>query len=116
MSQSGAPYPCPECGGETKKQVTAPNVIVGGTPDFSKREKRDLDVVVGKQAEQRWEQIHKETEVRNDVRRKTGKSALGRKADGTYVPVSQERLAARESGYKRFEHAKKTGIKVERND
>ena len=96
--------------------MTAPNIIIGGTPDFSKRDKRDLDVVVGKQSEERWDTIKKDQAKRNEVRTKTGRQALGRKSDGSYAPLSDKRLANRTKAFEKFEHAKKTGIKVERDD
>lgn len=115
MHEGDDPYTC-ECGALTKRQVTGAAIIVGGTPEFTKRVKRDLDVVVGKQSEERWDVLNKEAAKRGDVRRKTGKMALGRKQDGTYVPVGPKRLQARETAYKKFEHAKRVGIKVERDD
>ena len=96
--------------------ISVSNVIAGGTPTFEKNDKRDLDVVVGAQAEQRWDQLKKEADKRTAVRKKTGKMALGRKPDGSYVPVGDKRLSVRETAYKTFEHAKKTGIKVVRDD
>ena len=116
MSEGDDPYTCPECDTLTKRAVTAPNVIVGGTPSFDKNVKRDLDVVVGAQAEQRWDGIKKEAAKRNLVRRKTGKMAMGRRNDGSYVPVPEGHLKAREEAYTKFEYAKKFGVKVERDD
>lgn len=116
MDEGDDPYKCQECGAVTKRQVTASNVIVGGTPEFTKNVKRDLDVVIGKQSEERWDSINKETAKRNEVRKQTGATALGRKADGTYVPVGPKRLQNRENAYKRFEYAKRTGTKVERDE
>ncbi len=110
------PFPCPSCNTLATRCVTTPNVIVGGSPDFSKREKRDLDVVIGKQSEQRWAAINQESSKKAQVRDQTGQHALGKRADGTYVPLSDGHLRVREKALTKFEYAKKHGTKVERND
>lgn len=110
------PFPCPACQEMTTRGVTAPNIIVGGAPTFTKTDKRDLDVVIGKQSEQRWTQINQETAKKTEVRQKTGRHALGKREDGSYVPVSDGHLQAREKAFNKFEYAKKHGVKVERND
>jgi hypothetical protein len=48
-----------------------------------------LDVVIGKDAERKWESIHAQQEVRDKVRKETGSVGLTRTKDG-YVPISEE--------------------------
>jgi len=75
-----------------------------------------MDKHIGKDAERRWSDYKERSQEKKRVREKSGQMELGRKSDGTYVPLSENRLRNRGKAYEKFEHAKKTGIKIEHDD
>jgi len=115
IAQADDPFKCPECGSEnTKRAIAAPAVQGSLDPQNLKGSgKADFDRIVGRDAERRWEHINGEAAKKDAVRKETGQQAIGRKSDGSYAPVPQERLKYRDAAYKEFDHARKTGTKIE---
>jgi hypothetical protein len=74
--------------------------------------KAEMDKRIGADAERKHDYYRKEQEKRNAVRRESGSYAVGRKSDGTYAPVPQERLKQREKAFKKYDYAARTGVKV----
>lgn len=48
---------CPVCGGEVKKLVSAPNVVISGST---------ADSIIGKDAEKKWQEINDRKAKRNE--------------------------------------------------
>ncbi len=61
---------CPKCGVRCQQKIYAPYVATSGMSQAP------LDVVIGKDAAKRWERIHERQEVRDKVRKESGKSGL----------------------------------------
>lgn len=113
MSKRDDPFTCPACGSkDTTKAVSTPNVIMPADGTFRGSGKAEMDKRIGASAEQKREHYRQEQQKRNAVRQQSGQAAIGRKSDGTYAPVSQERLQSRENAFKKFDYAKRTGTKV----
>ena len=77
--------PCSKCG-QDAEFMSMPSSVSLGRSTFSEA---PLDVVIGKDAERKWENIHSQQEVRDKVRKETGSVGLTRTKDG-YVPISEE--------------------------
>jgi len=108
-----APFKCPDCGDlDTKRTASAPIVQTPLDGNLRGSGKRDMDRMIGADAEKRHDSYDTEREKRNDVRRATGQRAVGRRVDGTYAPMSKAQLDARQGGFDKFEFAKRTGKKV----
>ena len=63
--------PCPKCGGRAEHVfLKAPAVSTIGMTNAP------LDVVIGRDAAARWDDIHRRQDIRNRVRRESGKQSL----------------------------------------
>ncbi len=71
---------CPKCGGHALQAVTAAYVATSGMSQAP------LDVVIGRDAEKRWDTIHRRQEVRDKVRKESGKRGLTKVGKDEYKP------------------------------
>src|SRR5574337_1166419 len=70
---------CPRCGSPAEQVIlSAPGVLTGGMSQAP------LDVVIGRDAEKRWDRIHQRQEVRDKIRQDSGKSGLTATGRDTY--------------------------------
>jgi len=69
---------CPKCGKRCEQTIYAPYVATSGMGQAS------LDVVIGRDAEKRWDRINKRQEVRDKVRKESGKPALTKVGQDEY--------------------------------
>jgi len=70
---------CPKCGKHCE-QVYGSAVLTSGMSQAP------LDVVIGRDAEKRWNRIHERQEVRDKVRRESGKAGLTKVGKDEYKP------------------------------
>ena len=71
---------CPKCGKRCEQTIYAPYVATSGMGQAS------LDVVIGRDAEKRWDRINKRQEVRDRIRKESGKSGLTKISKDEYRP------------------------------
>ncbi len=71
---------CPKCGKHCKQTIFAPYVATSGMSQAP------LDVIIGRDAEKRWDNIHQRQEARNKVRRESGKQGLTKVGKDEYKP------------------------------
>jgi putative FmdB family regulatory protein len=71
---------CPKCGRRCEQKIYAPYVATSGMSQPS------LDVVIGRDAEKRWNRIHQRQEVRDKVRKESGKAGLTKVGQDEYKP------------------------------
>src|SRR5271157_1193985 len=71
---------CPKCGKRCEQVIHALAVMTGNTSQPS------LDVVIGRDAEKRWKTIHERQDVRDKVRKESGKSGLTKISKDEYKP------------------------------
>jgi hypothetical protein len=76
---------CSKCGLDAQF-MSMPSSVALGRSTFSEA---PLDVVIGKDADRKWDSIHTQQEVRDKVRKETGSVGLTRTKDG-YAPISEE--------------------------
>ncbi len=69
---------CPKCGKRCEQTIFAPYVATSGMSNPS------LDVVIGRDAEKRWGTIHRRQEVRDRIKKESGKSGLTKVARDKY--------------------------------
>lgn len=112
-------YICPKCQLSWSKRVPAPNpaqdiqpckrcnamVARQGLPSALAIERAGtssatIDHVVGVDAEARWSDFHQKKEIRDQARQELGTPAVTQQADGTYTPVTPERMTDRKIAYK----------------
>lgn len=74
---------CPKCGTRCEQTIYAPFVATSGMGQAS------LDVVVGRDAEKRWNRIHQRQEQRDKVRSDSGKTALTKTGKDEYKAHSR---------------------------
>ena len=88
--------PCKRCGLSVSRQGLPSALAIerAGTSSAT------LDHVVGKDAAARWDDFHEKKEVRDHVRQELGTPAITQMPDGSYAPVSAERMADRKTAYK----------------
>jgi len=82
---------CPKCG-DTAIFLPIPTGISLARSSFSEA---PIDVMVGKDAERRWNSIHAGQESRDKIRKSTGSVGLTMAGDGSYTPVSPANLTKR---------------------
>lgn len=71
---------CPRCDGTAEQIIlVAPGVMTGSMSNMTQ------DVAIGKNANERWAQIHTKKEARDKIRRESGKTNLKYK-DGEFKP------------------------------
>jgi len=94
-------YPCPQCGKIATKLISKSNfVFKSDTPGNSGVHDLDypsVDKAVGRSANRKWKEIHKQQEARDKVRKETGKQALSTVsiAENKYKPASKDILEDR---------------------
>jgi len=93
---------CPSCGGDM--EFVQHPVGLG----VSSMDTAPIDVVVGRDAEARWERVHERQAVRDKVREESGIVGLTATAENEYVPLSIEQKFRRTEG---LETVKKQGFK-----
>jgi putative FmdB family regulatory protein len=71
---------CPKCGARCEQVISAPAVLTGGMSNAP------LDVVIGRDAEKRWDTVHRRQEVRDKVRSESGKRGLTKVGKDDYKP------------------------------
>lgn len=76
--------PCPKCGEQVRQAiVTAPAVATSGMSQAP------IDVVIGRDAEARWADIHRRQEMRDKVRQESGKEAVQMTGRNEFKPVDK---------------------------
>ena len=75
---------CPRCKGEAKF-LEIPTGFSLGTSNFSNA---PIDIVIGKDSERKWDNIHKRQEIRDKVRKESGVMGLSANNQGEFKPVS----------------------------
>lgn len=89
---------CPKCGGVAKYEFQgAPAVATSGMSQAP------LDVVIGRDAAKRWENIHQRQDKRDKVRRDAGKTGLTQTGYNEFQPISDEKKAKRTEGMRAVE-------------
>jgi len=81
---------CSKCGG-VAVFMPMPSSVSLGRSTFSEA---PLDIMIGKDANRKWESIHAQQEVRDKVRKETGSVGLTMTKEG-YAPISEETKAKR---------------------
>jgi hypothetical protein len=69
---------CPKCGKRCEQTIFAPYVATSGMSQAP------LDVVIGRDAEKRWDRIHERQGVRDKVRKESGKAGLTKVGQDEY--------------------------------
>ena len=87
---------CKRCGSEVQRQGLPSKLAIQRTGTHS----ATTDHVVGEDAATRWNDFNEKKEVRDKVREETGSFALTKLKDGTYQPLTPERLKERKEAYK----------------
>lgn len=117
MTKYAKEYPCPACGGVSKRIPSAANFAFAGlsgsdpTSGRSSSGSHDLDYpsldkAIGRSANRKWKAYEPKKEARDKVRRETGSVAIMETKDGPKA-VDQKTLKAREAGLSMFRQAKK---------
>ena len=110
---------CPSCSGMAKQIIEkfGFNFALGKTPGNSGVSKQDYptaDQAIGQSADIRWKEIHARDEVKEEVRKTTGKKALRREhgPDNKYIEysgASSELIDHRKKVVRSVETAVKSG-------
>jgi phage FluMu protein Com len=95
---------CPRCK-SVANFLFMPTSVSLGLSSFSEA---PIDTMIGKDADRRWEDIHKRQEIRDKVRRESGSVGLTMVGRNEFAPISEEVKATRtelngilpSSGYK----------------
>lgn len=82
---------CPKCKGESLF-LEMPTSISLGRSTFSEA---PIDTIIGKDADRRWEDIHKRQEVRDKVRKDSGSVGLSMVGRNEFAPIAEEVKVAR---------------------
>lgn len=77
---------CPKCGTRCEQVVYAPAILTSKGASIVGGDKVSFDVAVGRDAEKRWDTIHRRQEVRDRIRKESGKSGLTKVAQDEYEP------------------------------
>jgi hypothetical protein len=96
--------PCPYCGGVSLFKISAPAVLTQNMGN------KPFDVAVGRDAEMRWNEIHRQQEIRDKVRQETKQTGLAITGFNEFRPVSEENKKLRQAGMKAVE---REGFKAE---
>jgi len=83
---------CPNCGKVAKLGVRPGSFSIVHGKSMTKG--ASLDVAIGRNAEERWGQIHERQAVRNKVRQETGTQALTAIGKNEYKPLKEGKLTA----------------------
>ena len=89
IGQAPHTYLCPMCGKEAKKQLQGFSIVHGKSSN-----KASVDVVIGRNAEERWGRIHERKSTRDQIRRTAGTQALKATGRNEYQPIKGSRLEA----------------------
>jgi len=81
-------FPCPECNEPTPRQFVAAISSIWKTdlPTF-----QNIDMTVGKQAEERWNQIYARQEIKNKIRKENENPRLAKTLDNEYFSVNNSK-------------------------
>ncbi len=116
IKQYGTWYPCPGCGGYAARlgvSVTNFNFKGGvrgesgvhGQSGVHDLDYPQLDKAIGRSSAKRWERIHREQAVRDQIRRETGTVGLVKeqtKDKTVFTPATQDNMKVREMGMARY--------------
>lgn len=80
---------CLACGGDARHRLEAPAVATQNMTN------QPLDVVVGRDAEIRWTEVHRRQELRDAARRRTGQIGLTEAAPDQFTALSPEQQRVR---------------------
>lgn len=90
---SEIPSKCPKCKGVSKYLFDgAPAVMTSGMSQAP------LDVVIGRDATKRWEDIHRRQEQRDKVRKDSGETGLTQTGRNEFQPITPDQKKARTEG------------------
>jgi hypothetical protein len=93
MNKAPDKYPCPHCSHEMTLSVH-PNRGMGILHGEGASKGASIDVVIGRDSERRWEQIHQRKEKRDQIRRESGTEALTAIGRNEYQPLKKGRREA----------------------
>jgi len=88
--------PCKRCSAKVTRQGLPTQLAIGRAGTSS----ATIDHIVGQDAEVRWSDFNEKKEARDIVRKEIGSHAVTQLGDGSYAPVSSERMADRKAAYK----------------
>lgn len=105
---ASAPIPPTTACDKCKMEATFLEIPTSFSLGLSTFAEAPLDVVIGADADRRWNSIHAKQEVKDKIRKETGSLGLTVNSEGNYAPVSEENKAKRkelgtilsESGHK----------------
>jgi hypothetical protein len=102
MDKAPNTYKCPSCAQDMTLSVN-PRRGVGILHGQGSNKGASIDVVIGRDAEQRWEKIHQRQGERNKIRQKTGEVGLTATGRNDYQPISKEQKQRRSDVLKSVE-------------
>ena len=83
-------FRCPMCGKEAKQQLHGFSIVHGKTMEKG----ASIDVVIGRDSEEKWSRIHERKIVRDKIRQSTGTQALKATGRSDYQPIKGGHLEA----------------------
>ena len=87
--QAPRTYSCPMCGKEAKQQLQGFSLVHGKSSN-----KASVDVLIGRDAEEKWGRIYERKAVRDKIRQSAGTQALKATGRNDYQPIKGGRLEA----------------------
>lgn len=82
-------YPCPMCGKKAKRQLQGFSIVHGKSMG-----KSSVDVLIGRDAEEKWGRIYERKAVRDKIRKEAGTQALKATGRNEYQPIKGGHLEA----------------------
>jgi hypothetical protein len=89
---------CPKCGGVAKHKLGAPSILTSTTSA-----NQSIDVVIGRDANARWDDIHRRQELREKVRTESKTQGLSFVGRNEFQPLSDTKKTIRTDANKRLQ-------------
>lgn len=112
LGDGSATHKCTSCAGVAHKCVSAANHCFGessagdGNSGVTAVD-GNLDMLIGRSAARRWQQIEKVEADKSAIRRQTGASFLRRAGDGSYQPVPEPERQIRDKVARQHNRARR---------
>lgn len=78
--------PCPSCASNSSRQLISKDV--SGVVKEGTAIPKDIDRIVGRDADKKWEEIEEKKSIKEKIKREHGATHLSRDLDGEYQPLS----------------------------